>query len=152
MRFIKTITSRNGREIDFKRVGALIEPLCKEYSINLLYVFGSCARGSIGRFSDIDVAFCARRSLSGNETDEFYASLQKLFEEEAIDLVNLAEAPPAIVHRVLKNGVCLFAGSIKERIEFETSSEALYFDTVPLRREFFAEMERRLVNGSFGHR
>jgi len=152
MRFIETITSRNGREIDFKLAGALVEPLCKKYSINLLYVFGSHAHGAAGRFSDLDVAFYARRSLSGNETDEFYAALQKLFEEEAIDLVNLAKAPPVIVHRALKSGVCLFASGIKERIEFETSSEARYFDTEPLRSEFFAEMERRLGNGSFGHR
>jgi len=152
MKFIETLASRNGNRIDLEPAIRLVEPVCKRYAIELLYLFGSYAHNAANKFSDLDVAFLAKKDLSENETNDFSVELQKIFEEEAIDLVNLEKSPSVLAHQVLKNGVCLFAGSLTARIEFETKSEQRYFDTEPLRRECFQAMERRLMNGSFGHR
>jgi len=70
-----------------------------------VYLFGSWARGSGSRISDIDVAIDA----SGPLPRGLLAGLREALEESdvlyQVDLVDLSEAPPALRHRVESEGV-----------------------------------------------
>lgn len=146
MRFLPVLKTRKGKPINFTALDSKIEKLCKKYKIDLLYLFGSYATKSTGTLSDLDLAYYSQHKVK--ELD-FLAELQELFEEEAIDLVNLKNAPLPLIHRVLK-GKCLYASSIKVKIEFESHAESLYFDTAPLRKEYFTHMMERIEHGTFG--
>lgn len=73
-----------------------------------------------------------------------------MFGEEAIDIVDLKEVSLPLIHRIIKEGKCLYAKNLRTRIEFEMTKETLYFDTLPLRRQYFKILIRRIKDGSFG--
>lgn len=146
MRLLRVLKTRKGKPIHFLAYASKIEQLCKKHHIDLLYVFGSYASGTSGSLSDLDIAY-----YSKHDVDEFkiLPELQNIFDEEAIDFVNLKKAPLPLIHRVLK-GQCLYASSVKVKIEFEINTENLYFDTAPLREEYFENMMERIAHGAFG--
>ncbi len=146
MRFLPVLKTRKGKPLNFTAFDSKIEKLCEKYKIDLFYVFGSYASGKTGLLSDLDLAYFAEHKV---DESQFLPELQQLFEEEAIDLVNLKSAPLPLIHRILK-GKCLYARSIKVKIEFETHVDALYFDTAPLRKEYFTHMMKRIEHGTFG--
>lgn len=152
MRFLNVIKSRNGRKIHFEKIEHKIEEICKEHNINLLYLYGSYVQGVAYKLSDIDIGFLGEKRFNLQQTLYLLSRLQDVFEEEAVELVDLSKAPLTLIHRVLKEGRCLYAKSIRIKIEFEIRCEALYFDTQPLRREYFKALERRIKNGTFGYR
>lgn len=78
--------------------------------------------------------------------------LQDIFEEEALDLVDLKKAQIPLIHRIFKEGRCLYARDFKTKIDFETQMESRYFDTETLRKEYFSTLRKRLENGSYGYR
>lgn len=151
MRFIDTLKSRAGKPIQFKKIESRIEEIVKDFDIVLLYVYGSYAFGVASKLSDLDIAFLAHKRLSFDKQLELLERLQEIFEEEAIDLVDLSRAPLTLVHRVLKEGRRIYAHSLSERIEFETRCENLYLDAEPLRREYERALIKRIENGSYGY-
>ncbi len=151
MRFIDTLRSRNGRPIEFKKIEGQIKEAVKDFDITLLYIYGSYAFGTAAKLSDLDIAFLTRERISSNKYLELIQKMQEIFEEEAIDLVDLSRVPLTLVHRILKEGKCLYAKGLSERIEFETRCENLYLDTEPLRREYERALMRRIEDGSYGH-
>ena len=152
MRFLRVLKSREGQPIDFDGLEAPIEALCRKYRLILFYIFGSYARVEAGKLSDLDIAILPETGFPSHDLVNIIAELQDIFHEEAIDLVDLREAPLPLIHQVLKRGNCLYARSLETKIENEVRWEKMYFDTEPLRRERFAALERRLRDGTFGHR
>jgi len=152
MRFFKVMKSRNGNGIDFDKVKPEVSAVCKELNIVLLYLFGSYATGKAYRLSDLDIGFLPHKKLDLGKVLSLSGKLQDIFEEEGIDLVDLSRAPITLVHRVIKEGRCLYASDPKRRIEFEVKNEAFYYDTEPLRKEYFSALERRVMDGTFGYR
>lgn len=152
MKFLKTLKSRNGKEINFSKLGPEIEELCVEFRIKLMYIFGSYAFGKAGKLSDLDIAYLPERKFSLDKTIELISKLQNIFDEEAVDIVDLNSAPLTLIHRVLKVGRCVYAEDLRTKVEFEMRAESLYFDTEPLRREYFEVLLRRIKDGTFGYR
>ena len=152
MKFIRTLKSRNGKPVDFVAIESEIENICQEFGILLFYVFGSYAQSFANKLSDLDIAFLSREKFDLHQLLEFLSKLQDIFEEEAVDLIDLRESPPALTHRVLKEGKCMYAKSLQEKIEFEIKNESLYFDMQTLRNEHFISLRRRIENGTFGYR
>jgi len=152
MRFIDTIKSRNGKPIDFEKIEGRIKKAVKEFNVALFYIYGSYAFDKASKLSDLDAAFFSRKMMPFNKQHIFIQKLQDIFEEEAIDLVDLNRVPLTLIHRILKEGKCLYAKSLSDRIEFETKCENLYLDAEPLRREYERALIRRIEDGSFGHR
>ncbi|MEW5896447.1 MAG: nucleotidyltransferase domain-containing protein [Nanoarchaeota archaeon] len=149
MRFIRTLMSRKGKPIDFKAIEPEITALCRQFKIDLFYIFGSYASGKPGLLSDIDIAYFSKHKINPLK---LLPHLQDLFKEEALDLVDLSTAPPALVHQVLKKGKCLYSKDLKAKIDFEMKAECEYYDTAHLRKTFFASMLRRIENGTYGLR
>ena len=78
------------------------------------------------------------------------AERERIFEDEAVDLVDLKRAPPPLVHRILKEGKCLYAVSRRRRVEFEMRAERLYWDTHWIRWAYLRSVVERVWNGTFG--
>lgn len=149
MRFYSVLKSRKGRQINFKKIEKEIGKICKEYKILLFYIYGSYAKGNPTKLSDIDLAYLPFSDLSYQEENQLREKLIDIFEDEAIDLVNLKKVPLTLIHRILKEGRCLYANDLKIKIEFETEKENEYFDTYWIRKEYFDKMLEKIENGSF---
>lgn len=150
MRFIEALKSRDGQPIDFEDVAPKIERMCHKHGLLLLYVFGSYAREDSGRLSDLDIAVLPEEEFDFRELTTIVSELIDIFQDEAIDLVDMRKAPLPLIHRVLKEGKCLYARDLNTKIECEVRWENLYLDTAPLRRANFEALERRLQDGTFG--
>jgi predicted nucleotidyltransferase len=152
MKLLKVLKSRNGKAIDFEKVESEIEKVSRKFGILLFYVFGSYAFGKAYKLSDLDLAFLSINKFVLRKRLALLNKLQTIFEEEAIDLIDLNTAPLTLVHRIFKEGKCLYAQDLRTKIEFETKCEVLYFDTEPLRKEYSKALTERIKDGSFGYR
>src|SRR5882672_6176699 len=74
------------------------------------YLFGSTARGDARAGSDIDVGLLYSRAPAATLVDQPFAvaaDLASLFGRE-VDAVVLNDAPVDLIHRVLREGSCIF--------------------------------------------
>jgi predicted nucleotidyltransferase len=100
------------------------------------YLFGSVARGTAGRKSDVDVAV-----LYAGDPPTGFASLgiplagdlERLL-HRPVDVVVLNRAPADLVHRVLRDGHLLVERDRSRRIAFEVRSRNEYFDLKAIRQ------------------
>jgi len=103
-------------------------------AVQCAWLFGSTARGEAGPLSDVDVAVLLDDSVARENYLDAAAALVEELERSAprIDLVVLNEAPPALRHRVLLDGLLLLERDPRRRIDFEVRSirEALDFQHI----------------------
>lgn len=100
------------------------------------YLYGSRARGTERRDSDVDVAVL----LEGPEPSSF-PSRALVIEGELegwlrlpTQVVSLDEAPADLVHRVLRDGRLVHDRGRSARIAFEIKTRNEYFDLLPILR------------------
>jgi predicted nucleotidyltransferase len=102
------------------------------------WLYGSVARGTDTRISDVDVAVLYRlapeRSFEGLPL-VLEGDLEKLLRRK-VQVVALNDAPADLVHRVLRDGELLLDVDRSARIAFEVRARNDYFDLEPLRREY----------------
>ena len=98
------------------------------------YLFGSVARGTDSSTSDVDVGILLRTAPSGELNDLRFALEGDL--ERALgrttQVVVLNNAPPDLVHRVLRDGRLLLDRDRAARIRFEVRARNEYFDLLPI--------------------
>jgi len=98
------------------------------------YLFGSVARGSANDASDVDVGILLREAPAGRLND-LPLSLEGELERELgwiVQVVVLNDAPPDLVHRVMRDGRLLLDRDPSARIRFEVRLRGLYFDLLPV--------------------
>jgi predicted nucleotidyltransferase len=98
------------------------------------YLFGSVARGTDSSSSDIDVGLLLRTAPSG-ELDDLRFNLEGNLERalgQRTQVVILNNAPPDLVHRVLRDGRLLLDRDRAARIRFEVRARNEYFDLLPI--------------------
>jgi uncharacterized protein len=100
------------------------------------YLFGSAARGTARPSSDVDVGVVLR---AGRPRDlHAYGRLvdvQADLEERmhcAVDVVPMNGAPPDLLHRILRDGVCVHDSDPAARVAFELQARNEYFDLLPV--------------------
>jgi uncharacterized protein len=102
------------------------------------YVFGSTARGHAGATSDIDVGVLYAAPLL-NGLAGLPVELEEALSRAVggrVDLVVLDSAPVDLIHRVLRDGRLVHEADRSRRIAFEVRSRAMYFDLLPVLREY----------------
>nr|HID14928.1 nucleotidyltransferase domain-containing protein [Anaerolineae bacterium] len=123
----------------------------ERHGVVLAYLFGSQARGEAGPLSDVDVAVLFGPDVPENERFDrvlhLIGELGSLFHRNDVYVVDLAEAPPLLRHRVYYDGRLLYCADDAERVRFETTALRDYVDTEPLRR-----IKRKYVLQHFGLR
>lgn len=108
-----------------------------------MVVFGSEARQTAGRESDIDVAVLAEHPLSLEEKTEIVGEVAERFkvDEERIDLVDLRRAPPLLQRQIADEGK-LLEGNEFDFLRFRVLAWKRYQNTAKFRRV----RERALAN------
>lgn len=123
---------------DLERYKTALVEAFKRHGVVLAYLYGSQARGEAGPLSDVDAAVLFGHQVP--ERDRFEHMLQligelgSVFGRDDVSVVDLAEAPPLLRHRVYYDGRLLYCTADAERVRFETTALRDYVDTEPLRR------------------
>ncbi len=97
------------------------------------YLFGSVARGTDSPGSDVDVGILLRKEPPGTLDGLRFAlegDLERALGRRA-QIVMLNNAPPDLVHRVLRDGRLLLDRDRGARIRFEVDARNRYFDLLP---------------------
>ncbi len=106
---------------------------CKDQDVVAVYLYGSVARGMHGPASDVDVAILLEEpppaTLEGLPLD-MEAELERLI-RRPVSIVVLNNAPPDLVHRILRDGKLLLDRDPSRRIRFEVKARNEYFDLLP---------------------
>lgn len=103
-----------------------------------LYLFGSQARGTAGRTSDVDLGVLF--DVAPQQTIDAYPvdlidALTSVFGPH-VDVVVLDHASPDLVHRVLRDGRLLVNRNPSRRVAFEVQKRNEYFDIQPFLRRY----------------
>jgi len=138
----------------------LAQALKDDRSVRLAWLHGSRARGTARPESDIDVAVLLDDDHAANPTaikDSIWrlaGALGREVPSDRLDLVLLNDAPALLRHRVVRDGVLLFARSEPERVRFVLRTIREYQDLEPRLREHTRHRVRRLKerreSGRFG--
>ena len=102
----------------------LAGPLAADASVRLAWLHGSHARHTAREESDIDVAVLLdpeHAASPASRKDSIWrlaGALGREVPSDRLDLVFLNDAPALLRHRVIRDGVLLFARSEVERVHF----------------------------------
>jgi predicted nucleotidyltransferase len=124
--------------VDASSIGSTIRDIVgrSHNDVVAVYLFGSTARGTRRRDSDIDIGVLVEgqppRTLDGLKLD-LQAQLGRAL-GHGVQLVVLNSAPPDLLHRVFRDGKLLLDRDPSLRIRFETRARREYFDVLPYLR------------------
>lgn len=102
------------------------------------YLFGSQARGEATPDSDVDVAVLFHTEPPAT-LDGLGLTLAANIEAATgrrADVVVLNRASPALIHRVLRDGILVLETDRSARVRFEVKARADYFDVLPYLQEY----------------
>jgi len=140
--FIKTV-------LQYTHVENISKILEKEPGILFAYLFGSHAKNTMHKKSDIDIAVHLK-DPSLLEEDPLYPSrlaikIEKaLSEKKVVDLRILNGSTIRFKSQVINHGKLIYSRDEKKRIEFETSSLAQYYDFKPYYEVYDTARKARL--------
>jgi len=113
-----------------------------EYPVDVAYVFGSVARGTITPFSDVDVALTLCESLPPFERLNLELEIEAAIEDASgltgLDVRIINEAPLLVRGRIVQEGVRLYERDHAQRVAFEVYTRKRYFDFEPVARRLQA--------------
>jgi len=124
--------------------------------IEIVYLFGSQARGDAGPLSDVDVAVLARDVVPRGE----YTSLQlrlatrlmRALGRDDVQVVILNRTPPLLQHRVVRDGQVVWCGDERLRSRFEAGVLMRYFDSRHLEKMYNDGLLKRIATEGLGAR
>jgi len=102
------------------------------------YLFGSVSRATHSSSSDVDVGILLRTAPVGALND-LRSTLEGRLERalgRRTEVIVLNNAPPDLVHRVLRDGWLLVDRDRAARIRFEVRARNTYFDLLPVLRRY----------------
>ena len=113
--------------------------------IKLLILFGSQASGKTHLRSDVDVAALGDRPLTGDEKEAVRERMARQFKasEDAVDVVDLWNAPPLLAQEIAARGK-LLEGTPADFLRFRVLAWKRYQDTAKFRRARERALERSL--------
>ncbi|MGP3777962.1 type VII toxin-antitoxin system MntA family adenylyltransferase antitoxin [Halanaerobium saccharolyticum] len=129
-------------KVDFEAVKSF---LIEELQVELIYLFGSYAKGNARPDSDLDLAF-----LSSKEIDDYqrFLTAQKLASKLNIevDLIDLKKASTVFKAQIIQ-GKLLYAEDKKQKQEFEMLTLKKYARLNEERKEIIDKIEGGAENG-----
>ncbi len=114
--------------------------IAKKYNLALLVLFGSRARGDALEKSDFDVAYSSIAPMDLVEESEMAVELHEIFKTINVDMVNLSNANPLLMKKIVDEGVVLY-----EAKESLFNSLYLYAMRIYRESEFLNKVRREYV-------
>jgi predicted nucleotidyltransferase len=137
-------------DLRFSRLGACFSGFPEVVAV---YLFGSAARGTRGKRSDVDIAVLTRaRGTSHRRSRSLVEYVQAACDAlgtDNVDVVLLDRAPIALRHEVFREGKPLLVRDREALTRFRLESSREYLDTLPLRRTFEKAFFRRVRRSGF---
>lgn len=149
-------------QVDFGKVSSRIPLLAERLSafpeVAAVHLFGSLAKGTPRKLSDVDIAVTLAEEPGGREKGdltrrlEYVAAAAKALGTDRLDLVVLNTAPLPLRHAVFRDGKLVFVRDPRVWARFREESLRRYLDTIRLRDAHAAAFFRRIREHGFGHR
>lgn len=117
-----------------------LQYLKEKYDIKLIYIFGSYAKGTNKKNSDLDIAVLLGGDYAPFKKLELIGDLVEIFKRDDVDLVILNEANSVLRHQVIKYGKVIFEESEDVRVDFEVKTLREYMDM-----EYFRKVQMDIV-------
>jgi len=122
-------------------------------AVDCAYLFGSAARGDTGPLSDLDIGLLLAESVGSEASADIAAAvagqLQKLA-GPTVDVTILNDSPPALQHRVIRDGQPVFVGNARGRVRFETGVLREFLDFKPVLERYDQALLARAREGRLG--
>lgn len=123
-----------------------IEDLIKEFNISLIYLFGSYAKGTNTKKSDIDIAILTNGETNAYLKLDMLGKLIDIFKREDIDLVILNDSNEILKFQVIKYGKIVYMDSLYVKVMFESKTMSRYMDMEHFRNIQNAYSHRRFLD------
>jgi predicted nucleotidyltransferase len=124
--------------------------------VKVAYVFGSQAKGTASKLSDVDIAVLLDEELAPSERLElqmrFINELMRLLRQDDVDVAVLNDASLVLAHQVLKYGQLIHCADEQARFRFTYETYRDYLDTAYMRRVQWEYLRHRIKEGRFGDR
>ncbi|WP_097028619.1 type VII toxin-antitoxin system MntA family adenylyltransferase antitoxin [Clostridium peptidivorans] len=111
-----------------------LEKLINSYEIKLIYIFGSYAKGTNGKDSDLDIAIFLEDNYNALDKLALIGEFIDIFKRNDIDLVILNNANSVLKHQVIKYGKLVYMENEDIKVNFEVRVLKEYMDMEPFRR------------------
>jgi len=125
-----------------------LKKIAQKYHLKLILLYGSAAKNSLKKTSDIDIAILPEKELSLKTFLSLHTELSQIlgndFKRE-LDLVDLRKKDPLFLYQVAKNCLLLY-GELNDFNEFRAFAFRYYLDSRDLRN-----LEKKLVEKAQKH-
>jgi predicted nucleotidyltransferase len=103
-----------------------------------VYLFGSVARGTARADSDVDIGVLYDSPRPAQLLAQPFDDEASLAERLArrVQVIEMNDAPPDLVHRILRDGILVIDANKSRRIAFEVRARNEYFDLLPIIRQY----------------
>ncbi len=135
---------------------SLYIPRMKEYfskqeELEIIYLFGSAAAGSMGPLSDVDIAILLKSEIPEERyTDlrlKIMGEIMSMLKFGEVEVVPLNSAPLLFQFRAIRDGKIIFSGSERSRIEYESKVLREYLDYKYFEEAYFEELTKDIKGG-----
>ena len=120
----------------------VVPSVLAQYPVDVAYVYGSVARGTVTPFSDVDVALVLTEELPPYERMMLEFEVEAAIEDASglagLDVRAINEAPLMVRGKVVQEGIRLYERDRAQRVAFEVQTRKRYFDFAPVARRLQA--------------
>lgn len=123
--------------VDARTQNALTECF-RSLPVDAVYVFGSVARGTDTPQSDLDIGVLFHELPEQTLEARPFRLEAELSEKlgRQVQIIVMNDAPPDLVHRILRDGQIILEQDRSARIAFEIRSRNDYWDILPVLKEY----------------
>jgi len=140
------IPYRDAMDLSQDQIESIRKLVDGDTRIEVIYLFGSRARGEAAQESDYDFAFRVSTPLSLTEQAEINAKLMKITHCSQVDTIFLHEAPILLKFEAVSGGRIIFSRIDPDAVNrYEMSIYREYFHT-----ERFRRLQRESLKEEFG--
>lgn len=127
---------------EFEQKLSRVREIAASYSLDLVVLFGSHARGDAHEDSDIDIAIRARLALDKEQVLQLSVVFDEIF--PCVQVVDLRSAPPLLLGAIVQDGKLLYEGAPSLYEEFCIRAVNEYLDYLPVLEALRAQNTERL--------
>lgn len=127
--------------------------LAKQPNVIAAYLFGSAARGQTHPKSDVDIGVVVS-DVAGIDYGELCFKIGGVVSRKEVDLriVVLKKTSPVFLYNLIKENLCLYAKSEKERVQFETQALRRFYDSARIRKIYRYYLRKAIKEDTYGRR